>query len=294
MVIFAWFAVVFSWSISWMFASIQARYNIAIEFSLFYRKLFAAIIAFCFALILKQRIRLTKREFWFCFFIGSFHIFLQYIATYCAAISLSSGMMACIGSISPIIIEIILAFLEKRKISLVIFLGSIFGIFGLLLLFRNDISCNSNTLNGIIIAFVMLLINCVGNVVMAKNINKYRIPNVTFLFYIMLIAALMFAITGFVRTGEIVSIPLDSKYIISLLYLSIFASFIAFMGMYYVIEKAGAAIASYTSLAIPLFAMIVSSIFEGYKWDIFGLFGIFLLLSGIYIGIVNNNKKIQE
>jgi drug/metabolite transporter (DMT)-like permease len=53
--------------------------------------------------------------------------------------------------------------------------------------------------------------------------------------------------------------------VLSLLYLSLFGSVIAF-AVYFAVNRVGAGPASYTTVSTPIIAMTLSTLFEGYRW----------------------------
>jgi len=69
-------------------------------------------------------------------------------------------------------------------------------------------------------------------------------------------------------------------YVISLLYLAVFGSVIAF-GLYFTIARArGYATASYISALTPPIAMLVSVMFEGARFGVLAFVGLALVLAG--------------
>jgi drug/metabolite transporter (DMT)-like permease len=69
-------------------------------------------------------------------------------------------------------------------------------------------------------------------------------------------------------------------YLMSLAYLALFGSVIAFVGYLTLIQRVGAARAGYTSVVIPLLAMTTSTLFEGYRWSALALTGMALVVGG--------------
>ena len=81
-------------------------------------------------------------------------------------------------------------------------------------------------------------------------------------------------------TGVSWSVAWSPAYVISLLYLSLFGSVIAF-GLYFTIARArGYALASYISALTPPIAMLVSVLFEGAKFGWIAFVGLGLVLAG--------------
>ena len=55
-------------------------------------------------------------------------------------------------------------------------------------------------------------------------------------------------------------------YVSSLVYLSVFGSIVAFVAYFKLIKHVGANRESFTAVAIPVVAMALSTVFEGYRW----------------------------
>jgi drug/metabolite transporter (DMT)-like permease len=70
-----------------------------------------------------------------------------------------------------------------------------------------------------------------------------------------------------------------------LLYLGVIASAIAFTLYFQVIRAIGPAKAAYSSLIIPVIAMGLSTLFEGYKWSLLAVAGGALALIGLTIAL---------
>lgn len=87
------------------------------------------------------------------------------------------------------------------------------------------------------------------------------------------------AIFGLV-TGVDWSISLTPGYIVSLLYLSIFGSVIAFVIYFTIARSRGYTLASYIGALTPLIALLVSTVFEGARFGWSALIGIALVLIG--------------
>ena len=78
--------------------------------------------------------------------------------------------------------------------------------------------------------------------------------------------------------------PLDFDprwpYVLSLLYLSLAGTALAF-GLYLaLIRRIGASRAAYTSVLFPVVALVVSTLFEGYRWSMPAVVGLAVLVAG--------------
>jgi drug/metabolite transporter (DMT)-like permease len=69
-------------------------------------------------------------------------------------------------------------------------------------------------------------------------------------------------------------------YVVSLAYLSLFGSVVAFVSFLTLLRRIGAGRSGYTAAVIPVTAMLASTLFEGYRWSAAGLAGMALVLAG--------------
>ena len=81
------------------------------------------------------------------------------------------------------------------------------------------------------------------------------------------------------------------SYVSSLIYLTIFGSIIAFGSYLTLLGNIGADKSAYVTLVIPVIALILSTIFENYQWNIFALIGVFFILMGNFI--ILKKRKLQ-
>jgi drug/metabolite transporter (DMT)-like permease len=74
-------------------------------------------------------------------------------------------------------------------------------------------------------------------------------------------------------------------YIFSLAYLAIFGSIVAFGAYFTLIKRVGVGLASYTGVATPVIAVLLSTLFEGFVWTWTAVLGIVLAAAGNSIAL---------
>ena len=84
--------------------------------------------------------------------------------------------------------------------------------------------------------------------------------------------------------GQVVGTPIEFDprwpYVLSLLYLSLAGTSLAF-GLYLVLmRRIGPSRAAYTSVLFPVVALAVSTAFEGYRWSLPAFIGLAVLVAG--------------
>ena len=92
--------------------------------------------------------------------------------------------------------------------------------------------------------------------------------------------ASLILLIGILATGKSFGFDLSFSYIGSLIYLSLFGSVVAFGCYLSLIGLIGPDKAAYGPLVNPVMALILSSIFEGYRWSVGGVFGLLFIILG--------------
>ncbi len=100
----------------------------------------------------------------------------------------------------------------------------------------------------------------------------------------MLLGAAMDAAIAWTMAGPPV-IELRLGYLLGVLYLGVFASALAFTLYFGVLRIIGPAKAAYSSVIIPVIAMLLSTIFEGYRWSLLAGAGAALAGVGLVIAL---------
>src|SRR5690606_32485971 len=76
-----------------------------------------------------------------------------------------------------------------------------------------------------------------------------------------------------------------ATYIAGLLYLGVVASAVAFPLYFGIIRVIGPAKAAYSSVLIPVIAMLLSTVFEGYRWSLLAAAGAALAGTGLIVAL---------
>ena len=74
----------------------------------------------------------------------------------------------------------------------------------------------------------------------------------------------------------------DFKYLGGLVWLAIFSSVATFSSYLLLIGRIGASRAGYATVIFPVFALLISTIFEDYQWSTIGIIGVMLVVSAIF------------
>lgn len=159
------------------------------------------------------------------------------------------------------------------------------GFFGIALVFKDEIlsfTFASVEAMGLLLAFISAIIASLGNITSAYN-QKNKLPVIQTNAFGMLYGSLLMLLLAFV-TGNSFSFDTSLPYIISLIYLTIFGSIVGFGCYLTLLGNIGPDKSAYVTLVIPIIALILSSIFEDYKWTTMALIGVvFVTLGNIMV-----------
>ncbi len=294
MVLLAFIGMSLAWSFSWFAMKLQVDSSVPLELSLFYRFFLTSFLMFALCLIAKQRLWLTKKEIPYLFFIGFTNFFANFLIGYYAVHYIPSGVIATVFSLSIIISEIISSILEKRKMDQKVIISSIVGCVGLALFIIPMIEFSEEAnatkiLTGFALALVMVIIYSIGNVMIARNKKVNATPLYTSIAHGTLVGSVLLLAVNLVMQHKFV-FENSAAYIGSLAYLVIVASVIAFICLFYLIQKIGSAKANYTALVYPAIALITSAYFENFHFNILGVIGFGMIILAIGIEFVRKVK----
>lgn len=80
--------------------------------------------------------------------------------------------------------------------------------------------------------------------------------------------------------GASFAVNWTASYTLSLVYLAVFGSVVAFTFYFTLVGRIGASQAAYSTLLFPLVALTVSTFYEGYQWHTNAVMGLALILLG--------------
>ena len=128
-----------------------------------------------------------------------------------------------------------------------------------------------------------LLSASVANVMQGTDIAR-RLPMMAVLAWAMLIGAVVDAGFAWATAGPPV-IELRLGYLAGIAYLGIAGSVVTFPLYFRLIQTIGAGRAAYTAVLIPVIAMLISTLLEGYRWTGFAAPGAVLAVAGMVVAM---------
>ena len=271
------------WGSSWIMIKFQVEI-VSASISVFYRFFLAAIILQCLCLIKRQKSVYALREYIFIAIQGFCLFAVNYWLFYLSAEYLSSGLMALIFSTIVVMNMINGRIWFGTTINLKMVFGAMMGISGLTLVFWPEIQwedSNYNMFKGLIFAFVATYFSSLGNIVSVRN-QKKGIPVFYSNAYAMTFGCLTMLMITMI-TDEHWNFSWNPQFLLSLVFLSVFASVVGFWCYLTLLGRVGADRGAYATLIFPIVALSISTVFEGYQWSLIAISGVVLILLGNYI-----------
>ncbi|WDP90432.1 MAG: DMT family transporter [Desulfobacter sp.] len=249
--------------------------------SVAYRFSLAAVMLMIWCALRRLNMRFTLKEHLFMALQGLFLFALNYWLFYVSELYITSGLAAVIFSTVLIFNMINGAVFLKSPFDARIIVGGIFGLCGIVLVFKPEFHAfhwEDKALVGIAVAFAATLLASLGNIISARN-QKNGLPVVQTNAWGMTYGALlMLAVASL--SGKPFVLDLSLEYLGALVYLALFGSIVAFGCYLSLIGRIGADRAAYATLIFPIVALIISTIWEDYHWSSEAFAGVGLILCG--------------
>jgi len=206
---------------------------------------------------------------------------LNYVGVYVAERYVTSGLVAVVFSTIVFMTPIGTRIAFGTPIAPRVAIGATLGVAGVALLFLPELRAageGGDAALGIAYAFGATLIAAIGNLV-TMRLQRDNVPVFTGtawgMAYGALTAALIAALGGTVWTFD-ASLP----YVTSLAYLALFGSIAAFGAYFLLLRSVGPGPASFVGVSTPVVAMLLSTVFEGYRWTWVAAVGVMLAIAG--------------
>jgi len=292
-VIALYVSVVLIWSSTWLAISFQMGI-VAAELSVAYRSCIAAIVLYAYALLSRRKILLPADAYPMVLLQGTLLFCLNYFFVYYGTAYLTTGLVAVLFSSIVLANTIFERLFFRTPFEKKLLFAFLFGVTGISMIFWPEIDTlnfENDTVFGITMILIAVLIASLGNMTAVVNTRR-DLPvvavNAHALAWATIVAFLVSALLGrdFIFDTRV-------SYIASLLYLAVFGSAVAFGCYLALIRRIGAARAAYSAVLLPVVALAISSVAEGYIWTPLSAGGIVLPLIGNWLVLGRSKPKSQ-
>ncbi|WP_375397624.1 DMT family transporter [uncultured Sphingomonas sp.] len=274
------------WSSTWLVIRDQLGV-VPPSWSVTYRFLLAGLVMAGYAIVRRERWNLGRRGVAFAAVLGLAQFCLNFNFVYRAEEHVTSGLVAVMFALLLVPNAIFARLFLGQRMGGQLIAGSAVAMAGVTLLFvheaRADPRGTSEALAGIGLTLCATLSASVANVMQATPTAR-SYPMGAMLATAMLIGAGIDAGYAFAVAGPPV-IEMRIGYLLGIAYLGVFASALAFPLYFGVVRTIGPAKAAYSSVIVPVIAMLLSTLFEGYRWSGLAVSGAALTAAGLVIAL---------
>jgi len=289
--LFLYACTILIWGTTWLAITFQLG-RVDPLVSVFYRFLAAALLSLALCGALRLRMRFRPGEHLWIALQGFLNFTVGYWMVYAAERVIASGLAAVVTS-SLIFMNILggRLFLKKPVRGHVVS-GATLGISGIVLIFLPEFShlhWSDRTFQGLVLCTVSTVFYSLGNIVAERN-QRSGMPVLQTNALGMGYAALILLACVWL-SGKRIDFDPSLRYAGSLAYLSLFGSIAAFWCYMTLIGRIGADRAAYGPLVVPVLALGLSSVFEGYRWSAPAAIGILLIIAGNLLVLGKRKRK---
>ena len=274
------------WGSTWLVIKDQLGI-VPAGWSITYRFLTAAAAMFVMVRFRKLPFWLGGRGFGFAFLLGVAQFTLNFNFVYRAEMYITSGLVAVLFGLLIVPNALFGRLFLKQHISGGFIAGSLVAMAGVALLFVHEYRAAGGGVGYVALGAGLTLLGVLSassaNILQATRALAHY-PIISLLAWAMLWGAALNAVFALATAGAPVW---DSRwqYLGGIIWLGVAASALAFPLYFGLIRKIGAAKAAYSSVLVPVIAMTLSTVFEGYVWSPLAAGGAGLAMAGLLIAM---------
>lgn len=268
------------WGSTWFAIEFQLG-KVAPDVSVFYRYALAAFLLVSWCLLRGRSLQFATAAHLRFMAMGLLMFCLNYLLAYYAQVHITSALSA-IAFTAMLWLNMVFArlFFGVRSGTRAV-AGSFLGIAGIVIIFYpqiGEVSLSDTTMYGFLLAFAGATLASLGNMV-SQDAQQRGLPIVESNAWGMTYGALF---TGLIVLSGDSQFSFDGSpaYVISLLYLAIFGSIIAFGAYLTLLGRIGAHKAGYAVVLFPVIAVMLSVGFEGLPLTASLVVGVVMVLAG--------------
>ena len=273
-------ACVLIWGSTWhvityQFGIVPPAVSVAYRFAL----AAAMLLAWCAAC--GRSLRFTPRQHGWMALQGALLFGINYVFVYLSETHISSGLTALTFASMAFWNMLGARVFFGTPVSRRALGGASVGVAGVALVFAPELtqfSADRDSLAGLAFGLAATISASLGNLTAARN-QRARLPvqqqnGCGMLYGSLLVGAFAWA------SGQPLVFDGSAHYVLSLAYLALFGSVLAFGGYLTLLGRIGADRAGYVAVAIPVVAVALSTLFEDFRWHTATLIGIAMVVLG--------------
>jgi drug/metabolite transporter (DMT)-like permease len=264
--------------------------------SVSYRFLAASAAMFLVVMVRRQPIWLDRGGQFWALMLGLSQFAFNFNFVYQAELYITSGLVAVMFALLMVPNAIMGRIFLGQRFNLAFVVGSAVALGGMALLFvqeyRNAPIAGDAVFIGVGLTGCAIMCASIANILQATR-QAQRYPILTLLGWAMVWGTLVNILVALAMEGA-PTIEMRAGYIAGILYLGVIGSALTFPIYFGLIREIGVARAAYSGVIIPIVAMTISTIFEGYQWSTLALGGGALAIAGLLIAMQARRPKIMR
>lgn len=272
------------WGCTWFVIRTQLG-EIPASWSVTWRFVLGAAVMFGLCVVRRKSMRLTLAQHGFSLLVAVSQFVLNFNLVYRSEQYLTSGLVSLTFAFLLVSNTLLAAVFLGARVTRRFLVGSAIGLAGIGLLFAPDLARPESGMMGLglALAFGGVLSASIANVLQATQFGR-AMPLEAGIAWAMAWGALLDGVLAWTVAGPPV-ISFDPIYLAGLAYLGIVASAVAFSLYYVLIRTVGPGPAAWNGVAVPVVAMTLSTLLEGWQWTATAVGGVALALLGLAIAL---------
>ncbi|MDP4605081.1 MAG: DMT family transporter [Erythrobacter sp.] len=279
------------WGSTWFVITGQID-GVPAAWAVFYRFMLATPALFALAVVMGNRLRLNRPENLHALGVGIAQYSGKFLLGYHAEKHITSGIVAVMFALLMVPNAIFAKVFIGEKVQPGFIGGSMVAIAGVALLLVHEwrvAPLDGNVGLGIVLAIGGMLAASIANVVQANPTGR-GVPMVSFLAWAMVYGTIFDLGFALVTVGP-PPVPQAWQFWAGTAYLAIIGSVVTFPLHYNLVREIGAGRTAYNGIVTVCVAMLLSTLFEGYRWNMLTAGGAALALLGMGLALRSRQKK---
>ncbi|MET0518937.1 MAG: DMT family transporter [Burkholderiaceae bacterium] len=272
------------WASTWHVILFQLDAGVPVLNSVAWRFALAALMLAAFARRRGDSLRLPLPAHGLMLATGTVQYSGNYVSVYEAERHIPSGLVAVLFCLMVFINALSGRVFFGQRVSGRFLLAASGGVAGVVMIFWPEIATTGarpSAALGLGLGLAAVLAACIGNV-LTLTLTRRGLPLVPILAWSMGYGAL-FLLALALGNGTGLHFDWHAPYLLSLLYLAVFGSVIAFVLYFRLAQAQGPARAALTGVVIPVIALAISALLEGWRPTALAVAGMALCLGCIYV-----------
>ena len=271
------------WASTWHVILFQLDSGVPVLNSIAWRFGLAAVMLAGVAVKLGQSMRLPIQAHALMAITGIVQYSGNYYGVYESERHIPSGLVAVLFSLMVFGNALCGKLFFGQNVSRRFLIAACGGVLGVVLIFWPEIAATQarpTAATGLALGLGAVLAAIIGNVLTLK-LTRRGLPLVPILSWGMGYGSLCLVLLS-IGTGAGLHFAMTPAYTLSLLYLAVFGTVVAFVLYFKLAQAKGPAGAALTSVVIPVIALLISALFEGWQPTVLSVAGMALCLASLW------------